>query len=158
QALGPVVIPGAVLVIAQQQEVPSEKEGKLLFIGTEVQPGEVVPPDRQLADQAVLGVLAIPVTNGEIVADGEKIHVDGNAAVYRRVRQTDRLEAGKVILTRQVHSVRKLREGDPVRRGQLLALVNPAKMLDDVAGRLVKLKGAEADRIAAYKKAAEYEA
>jgi hypothetical protein len=72
QARGPIVIPGAILVIAQQQEVPSEKEGQLLFIGTEVQPGEVVPPDRQLADQAVLGVLAIPIADGETVADGER--------------------------------------------------------------------------------------
>jgi hypothetical protein len=113
----------------------------LLFIGTEVQPGEVVPPDRQLDDQAVLGVLAVPVADGETLADGEQVHVDGKAAVYRRVRQTDRLEPGKVILTRQVRRVRRLREGDRVTRGQLLALVDPHKMLDDVAGRLVKLKG-----------------
>jgi hypothetical protein len=84
--------------------------------------------------------------------------MNGKETAYRGVRETDRLEPGKVILTRPVHRVRKLREGDPVRRGQLLALVNPCKMLDDVAGRLVKLKGAEADRLAAHKKAAEYEA
>jgi hypothetical protein len=158
QARGPVVIPGAILVVARQQEVPSEKEGRLLFIGTDVQPGEVVPPDRQSDDQAVLGVLAVPVADGETVADGDKLHVDGKVAVYRRVRQTDPLEPGKVILVRQVRRVRRLREGDRVTRGQLLALVDPHKMLDDVAGRLVKLKGAEADRLAAQKKAAEYEA
>jgi len=98
----------------------------------------------------VLGVLAVPVADGETVADGEKVHVDGNTTNYRCVRETDRLEPGKVILTREVHRVRKLREGDPVRRGQLLALVNPRKAFDDVAGRLVKLKGAEAERIAAH--------
>ena len=65
--------------------------------------------------------------------------MNGKETAYRGVRETDRLEPGKVILTRPVHRVRKLREGDPVRRGQLLALVNPCKMLDDVAGRLVKL-------------------
>jgi hypothetical protein len=42
----PIVITGGTILMRQQQEVPSEREGKIVFIGVEVKPGEEVPPEK----------------------------------------------------------------------------------------------------------------
>lgn len=45
-AVDPVVIPRCTLTVIEKQEVPSQRDGVILFIGTEVKPGEQVPSDR----------------------------------------------------------------------------------------------------------------
>lgn len=42
----PVVIPRCTLTVIEKQDVPSQRDGVMLFIGTEVKPGEQVPSDR----------------------------------------------------------------------------------------------------------------
>jgi WD40 repeat protein len=151
----PIVIPNAALVIDRQQEVSTEKEGVISFIGTDVQPGETVPEDKKLPD-AELGFLAVPVGAHEDIPESEKFRFEGNPTWYRRAKETDQLEPGKVVLSREIRQVRKLKYGDWVKRGQLLALINPRKSFDDVSIKVEKLKGADKDRLASQKQKEEY--
>lgn len=150
-----IIIPNGQLTIEEQQVVASEKEGIIWFLGTDVQPGEVVPPDKRLPD-AELGFLAVPVGANEEVPEGEKFKFDGNPTWYRRAKETDQLEPGKVVLSREVRPVRKLKIGDRVKRNQLLAMVNPRKSFDDVSIKVAKLLGADKDRLASRKQKEEY--
>jgi WD40 repeat protein len=152
-----IVIPGATLVIIGEQAVPSEKEGTLLFIGTDVQEGEVVPPEKQLP-KAELGFLALPVGPNERLREGEKtfkLFKDSDQR-YRRLHDDDLLEPHKITLAREFREVRKLQVGDWVKRGQLLALVDPQKSFDDVSMKAAKLDAADYDKQASGKKRLEY--
>jgi WD40 repeat protein len=154
----PVIIPRCNLVITDQQEVPAEKEGKLLFIGTDIKEGEVVPPERRIPD-AELGFLTIQVEKVDRHPDEPKFTFpDDPKTVYRRWLPDDDLPPGKLRLAREKHTVRKLVVGDKVERGQLVAVVNPAKALDEVATKVAKVKAAEADRQTSRKQKEEYEA
>src|SRR5438105_4128126 len=44
-AADPIVIPDCKLAVIDREEVPSLREGVIDFIGTEVKPGEQVPPN-----------------------------------------------------------------------------------------------------------------
>jgi WD40 repeat protein len=152
----PVIIPNGTLVIDLRQEVPSEKEGKIIFIGTDVMPDEVVPAEKQLP-KTQFGVLAIPMGDNETPLPTDKVFQVGNVR-YRQVRDTDPLEPNKVQLFKETRTVRKLQVGDKVKRGQLLALVNPEQAFDKVASQVAKVEEADADRLTsrAFKK--EFEA
>jgi WD40 repeat protein len=153
----PIIIPDGMLVIVEKQTVPSAKEGVILFIGTEVQEGEAVPPEKQLPD-VHLGFLAVPAGPNEKPLDGEEFfpHPHNEQKMYRRARPTDLLEPEKVDLLQITKKVRKLAVGDRVRRNQLLALVDPQKQLDDVFRKLAKLNGTEVERKAAEDQEREY--
>jgi WD40 repeat protein len=151
----PVVIPNAALTLVDQQEVPAEKEGVIKFVGTDVQPGEVVPPDKQLPD-AEIGFLAVQVGQNEEVPEGEKFLNKRDSKWYRRAKESDQFEPGKVGLFYETRSVRKLEPGDDVKRGQLLALINPRKAFDEVSIKVEKLRGADMDRLSSQKQKEEY--
>jgi WD40 repeat protein/biotin carboxyl carrier protein len=150
----PIVIPDCPLVIVEKQEVASEKEGVILFIGTDVQMGENVPPDKQLPE-ARLGFLAILVGKNKVEEDDFQLPNDPTRW-YRRARATDPLEPEKVFLFEEKRMVRKLQVGDRVKRGQLLALVNPAKSADEVRVKIAKLLEVERKRQAASDTKKEY--
>ncbi|HMF10946.1 MAG TPA: hypothetical protein VKE94_01535, partial [Gemmataceae bacterium] len=150
-----IIIPNAPVVIASIQEVASEKEGILTFIGTDVQPGEVVPPEKQLP-RAELGFLAVPVGMNENVPAEEKFKLYGDQE-YRRLRDDDELAPHKIALAREFRPVRKLQVGDHVKAKQLLALVSPKKAFDDVTMKVAKLDAADFDKKASEKKRDEYD-
>jgi WD40 repeat protein len=153
----PIVIPDGRLVITEKQVVPAEKDGVIRFIGTEVQTGEVVPPEKQLPD-APLGFLAIQVGSNEQPLNGERFFTlpPDQRIVYRRIRETDEFEPNKIRLSQVLHKVRKLEEGDRVQRGQLLALINPQKQLDEVAGKIAKIDMTEFERLQAEEQETEF--
>ncbi len=143
----PITISNCKLVIDVQQEVPSEKEGKIVFIGTDVVPDEVVPPEKQLP-KAEFGVLAVPVGDNEILRPTDKVFQPlGDNTRYRQVRDSDPLEPNKVQLFKETRTVRRLQVGDKVKRGQMLALVNPEKAFEKVAIQVAKVEEADADRL-----------
>lgn len=147
----PIIIPDGELVIVEKQVVPSAKEGIIKFIGTFVEDKEVVPPERRLP-KVTLGFLAIPVGPNDKPREGDfQLPDDPKKITYRRVQPTDDLKPNEVQLFQETRTVRKLEVGDFVRRGQLLALVDPQKQLDEVAMKLAKLNAAEVERAAAEK-------
>ncbi|HEY7156332.1 MAG TPA: HlyD family efflux transporter periplasmic adaptor subunit [Gemmataceae bacterium] len=157
ELLETIVIPGAPLVMDGQQDVPSEKEGVIIFIGTDIKAGEKVPPEKQLP-KAELGFLAVPVGPKERLREGEKTFqlFEESNQMYRRLRDDDPLEPHKITLAREFREVRKLQVGDWVERGQLLALVNPKKSFDEVTMKVASLDAADYDTQASGKKRDEY--
>jgi WD40 repeat protein len=151
-----VLIYGAHLVIFDQQEVPSEKDGKILFIGTEVKPGETVPEELRLPD-AEMGFLAVPAERGYEDKKYPPFRLsEDDPTLYRPLGDGEEPEPGKAIAQwRRIH-VRKLRIGEKVARGQLLALVNPRMAYDDLAIKVAQLQGADADRLASRKTKEEF--
>jgi len=73
-ARDPIVIPDCRLTVIEKQEVPSQREGVILFIGTEVQPGEDVPADRQVS-----------------------VRLGSQVKTFRRLKEDDRVEAGQLL-------------------------------------------------------------
>src|SRR6185437_4090197 len=154
----PILIPNGTLVIPGVQEVTSAKEGTILFIGTDVLPDEVVPPEKQLP-RAELGFLVVQMAPNEKLREGEKafpLYENDPTRLYRRVREGEELEPNKITLAREWRPVRKLQVGYKVKRDQLVGLVNPRKSFDEVASRVAKLAGADADRAASRSQKDEY--
>jgi len=154
------VIPEARVLPTDRQEVPSEHDGKLIFLGTELKPeesatvaelkkqGKALPAWYINAD---LGFLAVEVNSGEQVPAGEQIVFTGSPKVYRRWKEGDQLIPGRVVVAKQTREFRKLEVGDRVERGQLLGLVNPAVAFDELSIKTAKLEAADADYRAAIK-------
>jgi biotin carboxyl carrier protein len=139
----------------ERQEVPAEREGKLIFLGTEIKPGEKVPPGKVI--KVEVGFLAVEIEPGERIPAEERIAVRGYPGKeYRRVRRGDDIRPDKCVVTHETKAYRKLGVGDRVVEGQLLGLVNPAIALDELAVRVAKLDAAEADRRASLKTRDEY--
>ena len=72
-------------------------------------------------------------------------------AVYRRWHEGDPLKPGKVEMVFEQKVYRKLREGDRVKKDQLLALLDTTVQVNDVASKIAKMVTAEADYRAAIK-------
>jgi WD40 repeat protein len=144
------VVPLASVVVTDKQDVPAEKEGKLIFLATEFDPAEraTIPPGKILPFE--LGFLAVEITPEEFekTPPAERVAFVDNARKYRRWKETDKIEPNRVALARQRREFRRLGAGDRVREGQLLALVNPALALDELSVKCAKLDAAEADRLA----------
>jgi WD40 repeat protein len=142
----PLVIQDARLLPLELQDVPAEHDGKLLFLGTEVRPGEEVPKDKLLEYE--VSILVVPVTTWDGVAPKDRIEdpTDPTKRLYRRVRPTDDLAPGTTSVVLQKLKFRKLDVGDRVKAGQLLGVVNPDLALADLAIKQSKVEGAEAER------------
>ena len=70
----PIVVPDCRLTVLHKQEVPSQREGVVLFFGRQAEPGEAVPHDRQV-----------------------RIRRDDEEKVYRLLKEDDRVEAGQLL-------------------------------------------------------------
>jgi WD40 repeat protein len=101
----PIVIPDCRLGVFQKQDVPSQREGVLLFIGTEGRTGEVVSADR---------LVTVPAPD--------------------RARRRHRLK-----------------EGDRVEAGQLLAQLDDRLARGELASRIARVAAARAEHAAAEK-------
>ncbi len=76
---------------------------------------------------------------------------DPRFPIYRRWHEGDPLQPGKVEVVFEQKVFRKLREGEWVHQGQLLALVDTTVQVNDVASKIAKMVTAEADYRAAIK-------
>jgi RNA polymerase sigma factor (sigma-70 family) len=135
-------------------EVPAEREGRLVLVGTEIKPGETIPEKDKVVVK--VGFLAVEVGDKndpkfEKVAP-EKWWADldpTGAKAYARWREGDALPAGKLFVAREEREYRKLHVGDAIEEGQLLGMVDQGPALDEVAVKIAKLETAEADHKAA---------
>ncbi len=160
QAQPYVVVKDARFVSTVSREIPSERDGKLIVVGIEVPPGEEgkVPPGTFVPNVRISSLLV--ETNP---ADRNKYPpadlVEKNGKLYRRYHSYENssdLEPGKVEIETQTKNFKELQDGDFVKAGQLVALVNPVLTVDEVGIRIHKLTVAEAERSSAEKTAAEY--
>jgi WD40 repeat protein/biotin carboxyl carrier protein len=145
----PLVVPDARIVPFDKEEVPSERDGTLVVIGTEIKPGEQVPAGRRF--KATLGYLILELGPGEKVPAEEQIRFPNDARVWRRWRPDDPLPPGKVGLYRVEREYRRLEPGDEVQAGQVVAVVDLSIALNEMAIKVANLAASESDRVAAVK-------
>jgi WD40 repeat protein len=145
---GYLVVPLASVVAMDKQEVPAEKDGKLRFLATEIDPAERKSiPDSKIFRHE-LGFLAIEITPEEFAKtpENERVVFANTDRKFRRWKESDPVEPNRVVLARQLREFRRLEAGDKVKEGQLLALVNPALALDELSVKIANLDAADADR------------
>jgi WD40 repeat protein len=149
-----VIIPDGRLSPIEVQQVPALRDGQLLFIGTPVKSDEKPPPGREgdyLTIEVSL-VLTQRTSPDGIEPDELVTEVQGSTRrYYSPLRKDDPVEPGKVLIRSRQIPLRRLRDGDEVREGQLLALVDPSLAVDDLRIKAAKLEAAEADRVASEK-------
>lgn len=140
------VIPGCLLVPAATQEVPSQRDGLILVIGRELEPGEPLPPEGRRVTEHVPFV-GIEVQPSERLPENQLIteKVDGKSKCYRPVKEGDLLKSERLRVGKVVKHYYRWREGDHVKKGQLLALVDPSLVTEDFAIRCTRLVSMEAE-------------
>src|SRR5262249_36226235 len=67
------------------------------------------------------------------------------------IRKDDPILPNKTAVMSRKMKFRRLREGDEVREGQILAVLDPARDVDDLQSKVAKLDAADADQIASAK-------
>jgi hypothetical protein len=140
-------------------EVPSEHDGRLLFVGIPWSPAQKAEDkelQRRIAQgkvvQISLGYLVIEEPHPDKVAKDQQITFpDQRGKVYRRIRQGETLVPGHVRVALIPHWLRKMELGDKVQEGDLLGVVDPNLALEDLEIKVAKFTSAEADRRASEK-------
>jgi RNA polymerase sigma factor (sigma-70 family) len=143
-------------------EVPCERDGTLLFVGTECKPGELLPFEPEWSKKMLEGkisaqeirFLAVELAPGDTAPPkGEEVFLNGpdgkpDGKRYRRWKAGDKLEPGRLKFVTETRCFRRLEVGDRVKMGDLLAMINPAQAEDDVLVRAAKLERSESVMLA----------
>ena len=153
QSLGQqmIVVRDARFVSTTKREIPSERDGKLLVVGTEVAPGdEAKVPGTRLIKNIPVATLAIEVGPNDKLAPEEVLTLGKRPGKkFRRFRpgmDSDNLVPGAVEIAVDFKTFRELQVGDLVKPGQIVALVNPVLAIDELAVKQQKLDINEAER------------
>jgi hypothetical protein len=125
--------------------VPSRQDGQLVVIGTDLHAGEPRPPADRIV-KVEFACLAVEVPSAEKVADDQIVAIKGDPKKYRRWREGDPLEPGKLAIAREIRAFRRLEVGDEIKAGQILGLVDPTKANDEVTIKKARLEASEAER------------
>jgi WD40 repeat protein len=146
-AARPLIIQDGRILPLERQEVPSERDGKLLILGTPVDSTEFdrLPKHRRV--EMEVPILGTKIAPGEKLDPKEQpIHnpEDPNTR-YRRPRVTDSFEPGTTTIIRQKIYFRKLSENDRLEEGNIVGVINPAVALEELAVKQSKLDAAAAD-------------
>jgi WD40 repeat protein len=145
-AAQPLIIQDGRVIAGQRQDVPSERDGKLLFLATPARTGEFVPRSKLLEYEVPM--LAVRVDTADAwraLPEEERLRdVDSPTKYFRAVRGSDSLAPGTTVVIRQKMRFRKLDVGDRVKEGQLLGVINPSLAMEEL---FIKQAGVEvADR------------
>ncbi len=142
-------IPDCHFNIIDKEDVPSQRDGVLLYVATEIKPGEVVPPDRLLPVTEMFPYVEIKPDEKVPVEEQVKIvDPDGDGKqtkLCRRLGETEKVDANQVIIATLQRQLKKLDVGDEVHEGQLLAMVDPQLAVDDFYSKKTKVEAAKAD-------------
>jgi hypothetical protein len=153
-------LPGFDGPASEKHGVPAERQGKLLFVGTEIKLGEAAPTGDELKRlvregkyiETKVAVLVVEVQADEKVpAEQAMVLEDQPGKKYRLSRHSEELTPGLVRVALVPRLFRKLEVGDKVERGDLVALVNPLLAQYDLEITVMKFESAEAKRRAAEK-------
>lgn len=161
--LEPYTIYRAQVHVYDTVEVPSEREGKLNFVATEFKgplPSEWVLKDLERRGKAYrqeVRYLAIEADPAEVIAPSDAVttgfltpNTDPTKR-YRRWKEGDLLEPGRLKVAQEFRWLRRLDVGEFVQgpkdghSGDLLALVNPELAFCDLQIKAAKVEQAAAD-------------
>jgi WD40 repeat protein len=170
-----VVIPEGRINAIDRQEVPTQHDGQLLFVGTEISKEEASKLPADMVIKARIASLWVQLAQGEkerlhltdseiqrfridVGPRGERdLEAQANDSAtadrdFRRLRDDEDVpmgssgfDASKIQIWREDRFFRRLQEGDPVIEGQLLGMVNPSLASDDLAIKRAKISASQAD-------------
>jgi WD40 repeat protein/biotin carboxyl carrier protein len=146
------VIPSHVAVI-QKTDVPSLREGQLLYVATEIKPEEKDTLKRDQIVELPESYLYVEMKPDETTPQDEiqdaTVTRDGKSVTtrWRRLRDNDTIVDWSKVdrLLPRTRKLRLLKEGDEVKKGQLLGLIDPLLVLDEFDIKKTKLWAAKAD-------------
>ncbi len=149
----PTVVTGGSIVAVNKQEVPSERQGRILFIARELRPDELKDyPQIDTADKSSAKVFVetlryIAINTDPLISErpGEAPAHSVDPKYLRRWLEGEPLEAGRVVVVTEKRYFRKLEVGDRVQAGDTLAVVNPVLALDELDIKKEKLRVAVAE-------------
>jgi RNA polymerase sigma factor (sigma-70 family) len=138
---------GAAAGLRRRAVLASERDGKLLFVGTEVKPGEAVPENVLVKPEPWFPFLVVQADP----KDPDSFTFPDNPTSYRRWREGDTPEPNRFLVARERKRIRELRVGDRVTKGQLVAMVNPAVTFAELGVQVARLDASQAEFLAAIK-------
>jgi hypothetical protein len=141
-----VVISGARLTALSTPQVPSLHDGQILFLGTEIKPGEARPANAFKQDMSYLVTEAGPGETGP-----QEGWVQVGNKWYRPLKKDEDAKPFKLRLHRAEKWFRPVDEGTEVKKDDLLAVIDPVTAVDELSIRVAKLDAAEADKVASEK-------
>ncbi|MFM7151774.1 MAG: HlyD family efflux transporter periplasmic adaptor subunit [Gemmataceae bacterium] len=151
----PIIIQDGRVLPLERQEVPSERDGKLMLLATPVSQDEFVPKDKEVRLEVAL--LGVEWREGEGDRIGQELSQKRPAIkepfedprnpgkLYRFPRPGDSLAPGSTKIIRLNLRFRKLSENDEVEKDQLLGIINPSVALEELAIKQSKVDSAAAD-------------
>jgi hypothetical protein len=154
------VIPNCHAQVIYKQEVPSQRDGQLLYVATEIKPGEKASLKPEQIITVKESYLYTEMKPNETAPPDEMQQArvtreDGTVETvnFRRVHDNDEVpQAWRLDRLKPVtRELRLLKENDEVKEGQLLALVDPALTLDEFDIKKTKYYAAVADAAASEK-------
>jgi len=154
------VIPNCHAQVIYKQEVPSQRDGQLLYVATEIKPeerGHLKPEQIVTVKESYLYIEMKPdeTAPADEIQQARVTRETGAVETvrYRRVHDSDDIaEAWRLDRLKPLNrELRLLKEGDEVKEGQLLALVDPALTLDESDIKKTKYYAARADFAASEK-------
>src|SRR5262249_5259853 len=132
------IVNDARLMPVERYAVPSERDCKLLYLAREVGKNERVPADKLIEREVPRLFLEVSQSEyaGTRVEDREAVinkKADGSVfyRYYRAATENDQLLPGRTRIFSQKIRLRKLDKNDRVKKGMLLAVINPALALED---------------------------
>ena len=155
QALGQqmVVVKDARFVSTTKRDIPSERDGKLLVVGTEITPEEEAKlPGSKILKNIPVATLAVEAgPNEKLAPEDTLVLAKRPGKKYKRYRpgmgmDADSLVPGSVEIAVDFKTFRELQVGDHVKAGKLVALVNPVLAIDELAVKQQKIDITEAER------------
>jgi WD40 repeat protein len=141
----PIVVPECHLAVIDRQDVPSQHDGVLRFLVAEIQEGEVVPP---------VEVVTVRVPKRDERLFRYTVHV---GSFFAGPPTLPLLVLPALELKPPMKRYRRLREGDHVEAGQLLAVLDDRLARDDWASKKLKAVASQWDFLSAEKKRDETE-
>src|SRR5258708_3828933 len=122
------LIENGLLSVINSQNVTSDFDGKILFIGTEITEDTKLTPKDEVISHNVW-FLGIRLGPNEITSDPEhsvKLPT-GEKVNYRRWLDSDSVDPKKLLVIKAQTKFRRLQEGNAVKKDQLLGLVYPTR-------------------------------
>lgn len=146
-----IIIPNARVTHRYEQEVSSQREGELTVLGLEVPTGTKLDPKQRLEEE--LGFLAVKTDERTIRSGVKRVRVSGETELnfWRRWTPLDPLVPGELALGIETKLFKKLAVGERVNKGDLIGVVTPKIVMDELRKKVAEFSAAEAKREATMK-------